>query len=272
MRSVLLIALLALVALTYALQAKKGADKIGAFKDCITTCRASKNSFRFCAAYCKPEHKKGGAKKPSSTSKKGSKKPTTGVKKQHKAAIERKPQQDSESARVLQDILGDDYAPSSDATQNLNVPDSQGLWDKYRTVLKDFFRQGNQNALPGLQLVPNPFPADWDIQPEILTNLCNRIPKYGPVYEPSQNEFTNQYGEWIVNIKADQVSSVPAGAFDAIDDRLKQAERKINDAEMDCMDRFDMRYGNRRSLAGPPPTYDGTFYNNTKKQLLQLEL
>ena len=172
MRRVFLIAFVALVALIFALNAKKGSDKISAFKDCVATCRGQKNSFRFCASFCKPNNK------PAAPSKKTvkAKKPTAAP------AIPAIAQKDGKE--ILRQVLGDNYDEQSDAAQNLNVPDSRGLWEKYRTVLKDFFRQGNPNALPGLQLVPNPFPADWDLQPEILSNLCNRIPKWGAVYEP----------------------------------------------------------------------------------------
>lgn len=54
---------------------------------------------------------------------------------------------------------------------------TETLWKKYRSELYNFLRAGDDDALPGLQLVTTPFPAEWDTNPQILQDIVTRIPK-----------------------------------------------------------------------------------------------
>jgi hypothetical protein len=142
---------------------------------------------------------------------------------------------------VMSDAVGD-------------VPDSKDLWHKYRSVLRDFLRQGNANLFPGLQLVPQPFAADWDEDISILYNLANRLPKPGQAYEQSVYELSTEYGNFITDVILSNDKPIDQTKLRAVRNELSAVDDLIDEAETFCAEQYDTK-SNRRSPSLPtlPP-------------------
>lgn len=123
--------------------------------------------------------------------------------------------------------------------------DSTKLWRQYRSELFNFLRQGDSEAMPGLQLVASPIPAEWDTNPEALQMIANGIPKVGASWELRTTKlFTREYHRFLTNLEIPTQSSEFDQELLDLEDSLFDKQMDVEDAEWACEGRYDT-YQNR---------------------------
>lgn len=215
MRKYVFVLVIALFALIAIAQAEKPSK-------CMARCRRSDLPMRFCKTFCTPKRVV-----------RHTRTPVPGV-----------------------PLVGNtESALSESLAMNNDMLDPSRLWKQYRTVLFDFFRSGDRNAMPFLQLVTTRLPAEWDHNKELLNTLVDRLPKTGATYEWSGRTFRSEYEHFLYNLQMPASTSSPEAerAMRQWEDKLFDAEMTIMDAEDRCMDNFD-KIVSRRS--GQKWTYD----------------
>jgi hypothetical protein len=217
----------ALLVVFLAISLVVASDLVSEYTKCVKTCRKEKNSFGFCVSFCKPK------------------------------SIPRKPINQTLPVKADEEVQADSALG--------DIPDSKELWKKYRTVLRDFLRQGDDSLFPGLQLVPQPFAADWDEDISILYNLANRLPKPGQAYEQSVYELNNEYGDFITNVVLPEDKPIDQAKLRAARREISAIEDLIDEADAACADKYDAK-GNRRSPTLPPlPPYPEFAHTSCKE-------
>lgn len=115
---------------------------------------------------------------------------------------------------------------------------TESLWKKYRSELFNFLRAGDDDALPGLQLVTTPFPAEWDTNPEILQEIVTRIPNWGASWSMTNKDFRDAYEDFLTNLNIPPQPKGNYAALDRIEDELFELEVREGREMMNCLSRY----------------------------------
>mmetsp|Transcript_12687 Transcript_12687/g.19039 ORF Transcript_12687/g.19039 Transcript_12687/m.19039 type:complete len:434 (-) Transcript_12687:80-1381(-) len=132
--------------------------------------------------------------------------------------------------------------------------DSKGLWEKYRTVLFDFLRNGDDKALPGLQLVTTPVSAEWEENPEAFNLITNTIPNWGISWDMSSRTFYKEYHRFLTNLKMP-----PSSPNKELEKKLREMEDRYFELTLDIEDleyQLSERYDRMKSVQRRYSTVD----------------
>jgi len=133
-----------------------------------------------------------------------------------------------------------------------------GLWQRYRAELFEFLRAGDETALPGLQLVTTPFPAEWDENPEILQNIVTRMPVWKGSWELTDRDFRIAYEDFLTNIDLPRQPQKDFSRLEKIEDELFELEMKMAIQMQGCLQKYQQHQVlySKYLDAGKPKTYE----------------